>query len=54
MPKNCIEHGGKTYCWNQETKEIEEIVHKPIEIQKCPTDALRKLMSLLGENEKDN
>ena len=53
MPKICIEHGGKTYCWNQDTKEVEEIILKPIEISKCPIDALRKLMALLGENARD-
>ena len=56
MPtKQCIEHNGKTYCWNQDAKQVEEIVRKPVEISNCPTEALRKLMALLGEhNDRDN
>ena len=50
--KNCIEHNGKRYCWNNETEQIEEIVKKPIEISKCPTEAIKKLMLILGDNKK--
>ncbi|MCL2879077.1 MAG: hypothetical protein FWF29_02415 [Treponema sp.] len=53
MPTN-IEHNGKMYCWNQETEEVEEIVRKPVDISKCPVDALRKLMSALGKENSNN
>ena len=46
MPaKKCIEHNGKTYCWNRETKEAEEIVSKTVEISECPESVLEALIN---------
>ena len=47
----CVECGGRKFCWNSETKQIEEVINKPISIPKCPPEVLQKLLTLLSNNE---
>ncbi|MCL2879076.1 MAG: hypothetical protein FWF29_02410 [Treponema sp.] len=49
---DCIQHGGKEYCWNHVTKKVEEVTRKPIDITKCPPEALQKLISLLDDKSR--
>jgi hypothetical protein len=44
----CIKHKGKSYCWNSETEQIEEITAKPISIGDCPEVVVFDLMRSLG------
>lgn len=49
----CVKHfDGKTYCWNDETEQIEEIWTKPIEVDKCPEKVLSELLKRLGREAK--
>ena len=47
--EDCIQHNGKQYCWNYRENQLEEIIRKPMEISKCPPDALKKLMEHLSK-----
>jgi len=49
---DCVHYEGKEYCWNYKTKQIEEIVRKPVDIVKCPPAALKKLLEYLGNKNK--
>ena len=45
----CIKHKGKTYCWNPETEQIEEISAKPVSVSDCPEIVVFDLMRILGK-----
>lgn len=44
----CIKHTGKTYCWNSETEQIEEISSKPLHISECPEIVVSDFIKLLS------
>ena len=46
--EKCVKRNGKTYCWNTETEQIEEITAKRVEISECPESVLVDLMRLLN------
>jgi hypothetical protein len=49
-----IKKNGKFYYWNSETKMINEISIKELEIKNCPQDVLCDLLSLLDDqNDKE-
>ena len=45
----CIKHKGKSYCWNSETEQIEEVASRPINISDCPESVVFDLMRHLGK-----
>jgi len=49
----CIKHKGKTYCWNAETEQIEEITTRPVNIGDCPESVVFDLMRLLGKKARE-
>jgi hypothetical protein len=49
----CVRHNGKIYCWNTETKQIEEITTKPVSISDCPEIVIYDLMRLLDKDSKE-
>ena len=54
MPyEKCIKHNGKTYCWNSETEQIEEITTKPVNISECPEIVVLDLLRLIGRDLKE-
>ena len=48
----CIKHNGKTFCWNHETEQIEEITSKPVAVKDCPEYVVFDLMRRLGREIK--
>ena len=54
MPyEKCIKHKGKTYCWNSETEQIEEITTRPVSISDCPEIVVLDLLRLIGRELKE-
>ena len=49
----CIQHKGKSYCWNSETEQIEVITTKPVQISDCPEIVVHDLMRMLGRKNKE-
>jgi len=50
MPlKNYVVHNDEIYCWNSETEKINKIAIEEVDIENCPPEVLRGLMSILGE-----
>lgn len=47
--EKCINYNGKKYCWNSETKEINEITvtYKVIDPANCPSGVIKDLLALL-------
>ena len=50
--EKCVRHKGKIYCWDQEAKELQEIILKPIEIKSCPDEVLKELLIIMGREGK--
>ena len=49
----CIKYKDKTYCWNPETENIEEITTKPVSISSCPEVVINDLMKILSKKARD-
>jgi len=55
MPtKNCVIVGNKTYCWNNETKQIDIYIRKSMPVEKCSPAVVSLLMELLGDKTSNN
>ena len=50
MPKNTVQCGNKTYLWNFEKEQFEEVIIStvPIPAEKIPIDVIKELMALVG------
>jgi len=48
----CIKKYGKTYCWNPDTKIIEEIIRRPVDSNNCPRAVMYELLKLIGEHNR--
>jgi hypothetical protein len=54
MPyEKCVKYNGKTYCWNSETEQIEEISTKTVSISDCPEVVVFDLLRLIGRELKE-
>ena len=54
MPyEKCVKHNGKTYCWNSETEQIEEISTRTVNISDCPETVVFDLLRLIGRELKE-
>ena len=43
----CIKHNGKSYCWNSETEQIEEITRvETVELSECPEPVLKAIVKM--------
>jgi len=51
--EKCVKHNGKTYCWNSETEQIEEISTKTVSITDCPEVVVFDLLRLIGRELKE-
>ena len=49
--KKCVEYKGKLYCYNPKTQKIDEYKITSFDVEKCPAEPLRMLMSYLNRNE---
>jgi hypothetical protein len=54
MPyEKCVRYNGKTYCWNFDKEQFEEIISKPIDIEDCPEIVIYDLLRLIGRELKE-
>jgi hypothetical protein len=51
--KKCVEYKDKLYCYNPATGKIDEYKITSFDIEKCPIEPLRMLMSYLSKKEEN-
>ena len=49
----CVKYKGKSYCWNPETDQIEEVSTKPVGFGDCTIDITRGFIRALDKKAKD-
>ena len=55
MPwEKCVKYKGKTYCWNPETRTIEEIIVRTLKTSECPEEVIYRLLNTHTEKDTEN